>query len=443
MMASASDSSGVFASSGPMTPTVITGARLIDGTGATPVEDATLVIVDGRVQAVGRGLPVPDGARTIRAAGRTVMPGLIDSHVHNMGLKAVSPMPQRPPRLALIQAIQECRGLLKAGYTTLKDCGCRNGIFLKKASEEGSLPGIPRIVAAGLVVAQTFNGLDNAYLPDKCLDARSARQSEFLLCDGVDECIKGTRYALRYGADFVKIFASGNYAFDNSPADHLQFNADEIRAVVRTAADAGKFVTAHCHSRLSAKNALLCGVKTIDHAIGIDEGVVGLAKERDALFVSTLSIVHAEMEQARRENSAMASPQCQDAWVSMISSYKAVKNAGGVLAAGSDLNSSPTLPLGRNALELELLVDYCDFTPMEAIVAATRNGALACFMGHETGTLEPGKLADLIIVDGDPLLDIRILQDPANIKLVMLEGAVEVDHTLGPIVNSDRKSGVR
>jgi imidazolonepropionase-like amidohydrolase len=113
----------------------------------------------------------------------------------------------------------------------------------------------------------------------------------------------------------------------------------------------------------------------------------------------------------------------------MLDSYRRIRQAGAVLACATDLSGFPMMPLGEgyNALELELLVNHCGFTPMEAIVAATQYGAMACFMGDETGTIEPGKLADIIIVDGDPLEDISLLQDVDNIKVVMLEGRVEID----------------
>ena len=107
--------------------------------------------------------------------------------------------------------------------------------------------------------------------------------------------------------------------------------------------------------------------------------------------------------------------------------YKRIRRAGAILAAGTDYVGSPIMPLGKNAIELELLVNYCDFTPMDAIVAATKNGAIACFMGDKTGTIEPGKFADIIIVDGNPLADIKILQNVEKIKMVMLEGRIEID----------------
>jgi imidazolonepropionase-like amidohydrolase len=404
----------------------IIGAKLIDGTGADPVDKATIIIQGARIKAVGKNLPVPDDAEIIHAEGRTVMPGMIDSHIHNSGIIQNPVRDPRPRELTLIKSIEDSKGLLAAGFTTTKDCGGRNGIFLRKAVAEGILTGLPRIVAAGLLVVQTFNGIDNPYLPEECLDARFSDQSEFLLCDGIDECIKGTRHSLRYGADFIKIFASGNYALENSSINNLQFNMDELRAIVQTAAQAGKFVSAHCHNRLSAKNAIISGVKTIEHAIGADDEVVELAKKHDAIFVSSLTSLRPETDDKSRL-SPRGTTRYQNEWEAMRNAYKRIRKAGAILAIGSDLGSMPLLPLGINAIELELLVKYSGFTPMEAIVAATKNGAMACFIGDKTGTIQPGKLADIIIVDGDPLADIKILQNLEKIKMVMLEGKIEVN----------------
>jgi imidazolonepropionase-like amidohydrolase len=117
-------------------------------------------------------------------------------------------------------------------------------------------------------------------------------------------------------------------------------------------------------------------------------------------------------------------------WEGTINAYKRMRKAGAIVAVGTDFNGSPMAPLGKNAIELELLVNYCDFSPMDTIVAATRSGAMACFMADKTGTIQTGKLADIIIVDGDPLSDITILQNVQNIKMVMLEGRIEIDRGL-------------
>jgi imidazolonepropionase-like amidohydrolase len=414
----------------------IVGGTLIDGTGADPVAEAIVLIEGSKITAVGRGIPIPAGSEVIDATNKTVMPGLIDSHMHNMGLREHPKIDRafRPRELALIRSIGECRALLGAGYTTLRDCGGPNGIYLRDAAAEGSLTGLPRIVAAGLLLVQTTNSIDDPMLPRECADARTTRHrvpqgAESLVCDGVDECVKGTRYALGFGADFIKTFVSGNYLAPNESSSDLHFHMDEIRAIVETAAHRGTFVTAHSYNPISSKRAILGGIKTIDHAHGTDDEVVALAMERGVIFVSSLAVMKLVLDKGDDVPSWLAQ-RARREWDAATDGYRKMLKAGATLAAGSDYNGSPMAPLGNNAVELELLTKHCGFSPMEAIKAATRNGAMACFLGDKTGTIEQGKFADIIIVDGDPLSGIAILQNRESIKMVMLEGKIEVDRGL-------------
>jgi len=204
---------------------------------------------------------------------------------------------------------------------------------------------------------------------------------------------------------------------------------DEIKAIVETAAHSGRFVTAHSHNRIGTKNAILGGIKTIDHAHGTDDEVVALAIERQAIFVSSLASLKLILDK-RDDAPQWIAERIDYEWDAAVSAYEKMRKAGAVLAAGSDFNGSPMAPLGKNAVELDLLTTYCGFSPMEAITAATKNGALACFMGDRTGTIEQGKLADIIITDGDPLADITVLQHAENIRMVILEGMIEIDRGL-------------
>jgi imidazolonepropionase-like amidohydrolase len=414
--------------------TAIKGGRLIDGTGARPVENATVLIEGSRIAAVGREIEIPAAAKVIDAAGMTVMPGLIDAHLHFFGAKSDKMEARlfRPKELSLIKSIGDARALLEAGFTTAKCCGGTNALYLKRAAAEGTLTGLPRIVAAGYFLSQTFGHGDIHYFPIDCVDARTSRHGiDTLICDGVPECIKATRYALRQDADFIKVMATGGVLSPKDRPADVQFNLDEIRAIVDTAAQAGKFVTAHCQNSPGARNALLGGVKTLDHGNETSDEIIELAKERGAVFVSSLAISRVIVEHG--ESAGMAPWAVEKAKAQeelMIGSLQRIRRAGAALAAGTDYIGSPLMPLGGNAIELEHLTRYCGFTPLEAIVAATRNGAMACFLGEQTGTVEAGKLADLIVVEGDPLADIAILQKAGQIKMVMLEGKIEVNRDL-------------
>lgn len=418
----------------------IKGGRLIDGTGAKPIERATVVIEGSKIKAVGKDIEIPRGAKVIDATGKTVMPGLIDAHMHHMGLKTDAITVEgmiRPRELALVKSIYDSKDLLAAGFTTAKDCGGINGVILKRAVAEGTLTGLPRILAAGYLLTQTYGHGDIHYFPTECVDARTTRHAGSglmgmsLVCDGVDECIKATRYALRQGADFIKILTTGGVISERDKPSDVQFNLEEIKAIVQTAAQVDAFVTAHCQNSRGAKNSILGGVKTIDHANEINDEVVELAKESEVIFVSSLAIARQILDHGAEVGmQPWAMEKAKTQWDLMCQSYKRIHKAGAILAAGSDYLGSPMMKLGTNAIELELLVRYCDFTLMDAIVATTKNGAMACFMGNKTGTIEPGKLADIIVIDGDPLADIKILQNVEKIKMVMLEGKVEIDRGL-------------
>jgi len=409
----------------------IKGGRLIDGTGTEPIGDAIVVIEGPKIKAVGENIEIPKGAEVINAIGKTVMPGLIDSHMHHGGMKTSTMMEWivRPGELSLIKSIYDSKDLLAAGFTTVKDCGGPNGILLKKAVAEGTLTGLPRIVAAGYGLSQTYGHGDIHFFPPECADGRTSKHGVHgLICDGVPECIKAARYALRQGADFIKVLTTGGVISERDFPSDVQFNLDEIKAIVQTAAQVGKFVSAHCQNSRGAKNSILGGIKTIDHANEINDEVVELAQENGVIFVSTLAIFWTIVDHGAQVGMApWAVEKAKTQQELICESYKRIHRSGAILAAGTDYVGSPMMPLGKNAIELELLVNYCDFTPMDAIVAATKNGAIACFMGDKTGTIEPGKFADIIIVDGNPLADIKILQNVEKIKMVMLEGKVEID----------------
>jgi imidazolonepropionase-like amidohydrolase len=249
-----------------------------------------------------------------------------------------------------------------------------------------------------------------------------------LLCDGVAECIKASRYALREGADFIKVYASGGVISMVDRPEHTQFTLKELKAIVEEARHAGKFVTAHCQGTEAMKNCIVAGVKTIDHACYPDEEVIEMAKKRkDVVFVATLSIAQRIVTEGEKAGyppwAVMKAKEVAEITTKNIAK---LHKAGLTIACGTDFLGSPLLKMGTNAMELELLVEQCSFKPIDAIVAATRNGAKACGLESQIGTVEKGKLADIIMVDGDPLKDIKVLQNKNKIKMVMKEGKIEV-----------------
>ena len=417
---------------------VIRSGNLIDGTGAQPKKNSVIVVEKARITAVGNegDVDIPREAKKteIDASEKTVMPGLIDSHLHLIGMKTDHLLEEelvRPPQLGLIKSVYDAVDLLEAGFTTVKDCG-GFGIYLKRAIAEGTTRG-PRILSAGYVLSQTAGHGDEHFLPVEWVDGRVSKRGPSLLgmsllCDGVAECIKAARYALREGADFIKICTSGGVMSMVDRPEHTQFTLEEIKAVVEEARHVEKFVTAHCQGTEAMKNSIMAGVKTIDHACYPDDDVIEMAKKRkDLVFVSTLSIMQriiTEGEKAGYPSWALA--KGKEATEITIKNIEKLHKAGLTIASATDFTGSPLLKMGTNAMELELLVKHCGFKPIDAIIAATRNGAKACGLENEIGTIEKGKLADIIIVDGDPLKDVKVLQDKNKIKIVMKEGKIEV-----------------
>jgi imidazolonepropionase-like amidohydrolase len=416
---------------------VIEGGTLIDGTGDKPIEDSVVVIEGERISAVGEEgeVKIPKDAEKVEvdARGKTVMPGLVDSHLHLIGMKTDRMLEEqlvRPPQLSLIKSVFDTVDLLEAGFTTVKDCG-GFGIYLKRAIAEGTIRG-PRILSAGYVLSQTAGHGDVHFIPVEWVDARTSKRGNFLvmplLCDGVAECIKASRYALREGADFIKVYASGGVISMVDRPEHTQFTLEELKAIVEEARHAGKFVTAHCQGTEAMKNCIVAGVKTIDHACYPDEEVIEMAKKRkDVVFVATLSIAQRIVTEGEKAGyppwAVMKAKEVAEITTKNIAK---LHKAGLTIACGTDFLGSPLLKMGTNAMELELLVEQCSFKPIDAIVAATRNGAKACGLESQIGTVEKGKLADIIMVDGDPLKDIKVLQNKNKIKMVMKEGKIEV-----------------
>jgi len=393
--------------------TAIKCGCLIDGTGISIKADAVIILEGAIIKKIGTAADIPTAADIVDVSGMTVMPGLIDAHMHYQG-DARGMFRIIPHELRLLQVLGSAKKLLSMGYTTTRDCGSRNGIVLRDAAKYGFINSVPRIVASGFIVAPTNNGVDDPASPQYATDARTyPHTGEFLIADGVGEMLRAARMAIRSGADFIKIFNSGHFAYKHCPNTVTFFTYDELNAVVEVATKANKVVAAHCMCDAAVRQCLECGVKIIEHACGISAETAAMGAERGAVFTSVLMF-----------NSMVMDPR---EFEKVGESYRILRKAGATVAAGTDLNGTREFPLGTNAGELEMLVRYSDFTTMDAIVSATKNAAAACGIDSFTGTLEVGKQGDIIIVDGDPLTDITCLRNPDAIKKVYLAGVLEVD----------------
>ncbi|MEM0053609.1 MAG: amidohydrolase family protein [Nitrososphaeria archaeon] len=400
---------------------------LLDGTGKEPLHDAFVVVSNGKIESISKN--VESSIDIVDAGNYTVMPGLIDAHLHLAGHltdKFVEESIVTPYEIHLIKALYDIQDLLAAGYTTIRDCGSLQGPYLKMAVESGLTKG-PRIVTAGRVLTQTFGHGDEHYFPVEIVKLRSDYKLGFggILCDGVDECIKAARTAFREGADFIKICSTGGVMSQRDKPEDEQFTVDEIRAIVNEAKKVRSFVASHAQGAKGIKNALVAGVRTIEHGIYLDEEGAKMMIEQDAIMVPTLSIVHQLVSKGKEAGTPeWGLRKSLEVIETHVKNVKKAKSFGVKIATGTDFIGSPMLKFGANAMELQLLVEKCDFTPMDAIVAATKNGADACGILDKTGTLEVGKYADMIAVKGNPLEDVKLLQKKENIKFVMKGGVM-------------------
>jgi imidazolonepropionase-like amidohydrolase len=403
---------------------VLRAARLIDGTGLPPVANGVVVVTDDRITAVGRDgrVAIPAGARTIDLGDATLLPGLIDMHVHLIGRPLGDPRQDAAPvrdfdGFAAILGAEHARRTLMAGFTTVRNVGAPNfdDLALREAIEEGYVPG-PRMQAAGYALGITGGHCDENGFKPGLMDG-SPRTG---IANGPDEVRAAVRYQAKYGADVIKTCATGGVLSEGDAVGVPQYTYDELKAMVDEATKLERKVAAHAHGAEGIKIAVRAGVSSIEHGSFLDEEGAKLMAERGTFLVPTLSAGEAAEGAAKagvlkglRAEKAIAAATAMRTGI-----RRAVRN-NVPIAFGTDAGVGAH---GANAHEFALLVDWGGLTPMQAIVAATSNAAK--LLGWETrvGTLEAGKLADVVAVAGDPTRDIRVLEK--RVTFVMKNGVV-------------------
>jgi len=401
----------------------ITNATLIDGNGGDPVRHATLVIEGERIERVSAHVDPPRDAEVIDAGGRTVMPGMIDAHVHLF--RRVAPLQERlltPPSLQLFYGAQNARRTLDAGVTTVRDASGSPAGF-KMAIERGLIPG-PRMRISVAALSQT-GGHGDGTMPSGVnpggIGAGRGPEWPENVVDGPDEVRTAVRKLLRAGADFIKLCSTGGVM---SPADeptHTQFTLEEIQVMVYEARAAGKTCMAHAQGTEGIKNALRAGVESIEHGIYIDDEAIDMMKRSGAFLVPTLVAPVWVLRHAEKAPGSVL-PQSVRKTNEVMEDHR--RNIAHAIASGVKVAMGTDSGVGRhgsNAEELQLMVE-CGMTPMQAVVATTKTASECVHMQRDVGTLEPGKCADLLVVDGDPLEDIRVLQEPSKLALIMQGG---------------------
>ncbi|MEA1993279.1 MAG: amidohydrolase family protein [Euryarchaeota archaeon] len=396
----------------------IKNCSLIDGKGGSE-EDVSILINNDIIQEIGS--PEERG-KIIDAKGKYVLPGLIDTHLHLVGARSMNPLDWVLESTALktIRAVTDVKKLIEAGFTSVRCAGVSpHSLALRDAVNEGVIKG-PRIQAAGRTMSQTGGHGDFHMLPLKW-----ARDSEIsCIADGVDECRKATRELLRDGADFIKMCTTGGVLSERDTPEESQYTVEEIRAVVEEAKRVGKKVDTHSQGTEGIRNSVKAGVKNIVHGFYLDKKTCKMMIENDCVYIPTLSINHKLSTEGKEhgvpEYGLRKIKKSSEAHIESIAlAYK----MGVTIATGTDFIGPEIIPHGENAMELELLVSMIGMTEMEAIMASVNNGAKT--MGREDlGTVEEGKTADLLVIDKDPIDDIRVLRDKESITYVIKEGVI-------------------
>lgn len=402
---------------------VIRAARLIDGTGGAPIPNGVLVVTGDRIVAVGRqgSVTAPAGARTIDLGDATLLPGFVDAHTHIIGRGLADPMSDLAvvkdyESFGAILGVSNARKTLLAGFTSIRNVGAGNfdDLALRKAIDDGWVVG-PRIQGAGHGLGITGGHCDeNGYRPG-LLDG-DYRQG---VADGPDQVRAAVRYQAKYGADVIKTCATGGVLSEGDAVGVPQYSYEELKAMVDEARQLERKVAAHAHGAEGIKIAVRAGVASIEHGSFLDDEGARLMKERGTYLVPTISAGEVVEQMAKSGRlKGLRAEKALAAAAAMRNGIRVAVRNGVPIALGTDAGVGAH---GANGHEFTLLVEWGGMTPMQSIVAGTLNAATLLGWNTRLGTLAAGKLADVVAVPGDPLANVRALEQPS---FVMKNGVI-------------------
>jgi imidazolonepropionase-like amidohydrolase len=392
--------------------TIFNNAAIIDGHGGRPLENAFLTVEDEHIVELGKSenLTILPDDHVVDCSGKHIMPGLIDCHIH-MDLHGFGDTYQEnlvEDKLRTLRTAQEMTATLKAGFTTVRNVGSVNHIdfAIKAGIEAGYFPG-PRILTSGRIICMTSSGSE--YFAGM-----------YRVADGIDECRKAAREQLKEGADLLKLMATGAVMNPGGVPGAPQLNEDEMRAVVEEGLKLGKHTAAHAHAAQGIRNAVAAGVRTIEHGTMADNAAIDAMAEAGAYLIPTMSL-HELFESHAQNIPAFMLEKSRQMEHDYIDIVKKALKAGVKIAVGTDAGTNYNYH-GNNAAEIVYLVKNDILSPSAAITAATKWAAEAIMLDDQLGTVETGKLADMVLVNADPLKNINVLVDPGMISAVYKGG---------------------
>lgn len=405
--------------------TLITNGQLIDGSGAPPIKDAALLVEDGKITYAGparQAPPTPPQTKRIDAHGGTILPGLIEAHFHAtyFNVAALEDLDIKyPVEYVTLLAAANCRLALECGYTSARSGGClfNVDVWLKKAIDNGITPG-PRLAASGREICGVGGLMD--WNPDF---RRIGMEGLVLLVNGPDESRAAVRKLVKDGVEWAKTYPTGDAAAPDVNDHHtLCMTFEEMHAVVSTAHNHRLKVTGHCRANAGIKNALRAGYDTIEHGTFMDAEALDLLLERNTPCIPALYFEQASIETAAETKMPQkivdGHKECLEGGAESV---RMIAKAGGRLGIGGDFGFAWN-PHGNYAREMTCMVKYVGLDPLFVLKCATQTGAEILGIDQDLGTLTPGKTADVLVVAGDPLTDIAILENRENILTVMQAG---------------------
>ncbi len=404
--------------------TVLKAARLFDGVSGELRTDAVIVVAGSRIARVGGAEPVPAGARIVELGDTTLLPGFIDAHAH-LGFEFDADYHRHQFNLLMRFPAEQAhyagvyaRRTLEAGFTTVRNVGSRYflDVGLRNAIDAGVVPG-PRILTAAHSISATGGSCDQPPFPP---DRIAPKQPLEGVCNGPEQCREAVRNQMKWGADVIKVCVSGG-VLSYDPVDVPQLTADETRAIVDEAHAWGRKVAAHAHGDTAARRAIEAGVDSIEHGSFLSEATLKLMQRRGVYLVPTRMALYWVEKRADTYPPAIAA-KARTAAAAHADMFRMALRLGVPIALGTDATVMPG-GHGRNAMEFGLMTDV-GMSPSAALLAGTRDAARLLGVDKDSGTLEAGKTADIVVVRGDPLADIRTTERPL---LVMRGGTLVVD----------------